>query len=160
MKKKPIDLDEILERYPSDKQHLISLLQDVQMEYGYISSEAMQLVCDHIGVPVTQAWSVATFYKSFSLNPRGEHEIKVCQGTACHLKGADRLAENLTRSLGIKPGETTEDLKFTFETVNCLGTCALAPVAVLDEKYHANMDSRKLERIIKKIDDEEKGEGK
>jgi NADH-quinone oxidoreductase subunit E len=100
---------------------------------------------------VTQAWAVATFYKSFSLEPRGEHEIKVCLGTACHLKGGQRLVENLTRDLGVQPEETTPDLKFTLDTVNCLGACALAPVAVVDEEYQAQVTSKKLKKTIQKL---------
>ena len=145
----PVDLDAILDRYPGDERYLIALLQDVQAEYNYISPEAMAMVCEHVGAPLTRAWSVATFYKSFRLEPRGEHEIKVCQGTACHLKGSGRLTENITRKLKIAPGETTEDLKFTLETVNCLGACALAPVAVMDGVYHANVNANKIDRLIK-----------
>ncbi len=145
------DIDTILESYPGESRYLIALLQDVQAEYNYISKENMTLVCDHVGVPVTQAWAVATFYKSFSLEPRGEHEIKVCLGTACHLKGGQRLVDNLSRELGIRPGETTEDLKFTLDTVNCLGACALAPVAVVDEDYQSQVTSRKLNKVIDKL---------
>jgi len=151
VKKNPLDIEEILERYPSDSQHLIAMLQDIQAEYNYISPEAMGLVCDHLGIPLTQAWSVATFYQSFSLEPRGEHEIKVCQGTACHLKGSGRLIESIERDLGIKPGQTMEDLSCTLETVNCLGACFLAPVVVVDDEYEAKMTSRKLSRKIKRI---------
>jgi NADH-quinone oxidoreductase subunit E len=146
-----LDIDEILERYPGDPRYLIALLQDVQAEYNYISPESMSLVCDHLGVPLTQAWAVATFYQSFSLEPRGEHEIKICMGTACHLKGSARLAENVSRELGIEPGQTTKDLKFTLDTVNCLGACAVAPVAVIDDEYQASINSRKLGRIIKQL---------
>ena len=151
MKTHARDLDEILDQYPSDPRHLIALLQDVQAEYSYISAEAMRLICDHVGVPVTQAWAVATFYKSFSLEPRGEHEIKVCLGTACHLKGAGRLVENLERDMGIHAGETTEDLFVTLDTVNCLGACALSPVVVVDEEYHAQMTSGKMSKVLKKL---------
>jgi NADH-quinone oxidoreductase subunit E len=135
------DIDTILERYPRHPQHLINLLQDVQAEYSYISPEHLTLICDHVGVPVTQAWSVATFYKSFSLEPRGEHEIKVCLGTTCHLKGGQRLAEACERNLGVARGGTTADLKFTLDTVKCVGACALAPVVMVDEDYlgEANM---------------------
>jgi len=145
------DIDTILERYPEEPRYLIALLQDVQAEYHYISEENLKLICEHLGVPVTQAWAVATFYKSFSLEPRGEHEIKVCLGTACHLKGGQRLVENLTRDLGIRPEETTADLKFTLDTVNCLGACALAPVAVVDEEYQAQVTSKKLKKTIQKL---------
>ncbi len=149
MKEPHIDIDNILEKYPGEPRYLISVLQDVQASYNYISEENLNLVCDHIGIPVTRAWSVATFFKSFSLEPRGEHEIKVCLGTACHLKGGQRLVDNLSRKLGIEPGRTTADLKITLETVNCLGACALAPVAVADGKYHGRMNARKMDKIIK-----------
>jgi NADH-quinone oxidoreductase subunit E len=142
------DLDSLLERYPEEPRHLISLLQDVQAEYNYISQDAMSSICQHVGVPLTQAWSVATFYSAFSLEPKGEHIIKVCLGTACHLKGSGRLVENMCRDLAIDPGQTTKDLKFTVETVNCLGACALAPVIVMDGKYYGNMNSSKMAKLI------------
>lgn len=151
MNKEPATIDEILDRYPAEPHFLISLLQDVQSEHGFISPTAMGLICDHLGVPMTQAWSVATFYKSFSLEPRGEHEIKVCLGTACHLKGGTRLVEGLERELGVNPGQTTEDLRYSLDTVNCLGACALAPVAVIDDEYMAEATTNKLSRKIKKL---------
>ena len=151
MKKSTVSIDEILDRYPSESRYLISLLQDVQAEYNYISSESMQLVCDHVGVPLTQAWSVATFYKSFSLKPRGEHDIRVCLGTACHLKGGARISEGLENDLGVEAGETTEDLRFTLETVNCLGACALAPVVMVDEDYIGGATRGKVRTHLKKM---------
>ncbi len=154
MSKKHVDIDDIIERYPGKPDSLIFLLQEIQAAYNYISPEAMTLVCDHTGMPLTQAYAVATFYKSFSLEPKGEHEIRVCQGTACHLKGSLRLVENLSRELKVKPGSTTKDLKFTLETVNCLGACALAPVAVIDDKYYAKVTARKLDSVLKKISTE------
>jgi NADH-quinone oxidoreductase subunit E len=154
VKQNPLDIDAILNKYPGEPRYLISILQDVQASYQYISEENMNLVCDHLGLPLTQAWSVATFYKAFSLKPLGEHKIRVCQGTACHLKGSNRLVENLSRELGVQPGDTTEDLKFTLETVNCLGACALAPVAVVDEKYYAKVTAQKLDKVIKKVSTE------
>jgi NADH-quinone oxidoreductase subunit E len=149
------DIDTILEQYPRHPQHLINLLQDVQAEYSYISPEHLTLICDHVGVPVTQAWSVATFYKSFSLEPRGEHEIKVCLGTVCHLKGGERLVEGCERKLGVARGGTTEDLRFSLDTLNCVGACALAPVVVVDENYLPNSTQRKLDKVIKKLAHEE-----
>ena len=154
MSREHVDIDDIIERYPGKPDSLIFLLQEIQAAYNYISPEAMTLVCDHTGMPLTQAYGVATFYKSFSLEPKGEHEIRVCQGTACHLKGSLRLVENLSRELKIKPGCTTKDLKFTLETVNCLGACALAPVAVIDDKYYAKVTARKLDSVLKKISTE------
>lgn len=129
------DIEVILEHYPRHPQHLINLLQDVQAEYNYISPEHLTLICDHVGVPITQAWSVATFYKSFSLEPRGEHDIKVCLGTTCHLKGGERLAEACERILGISRGQTTGDLHLSLDTVKCVGACALAPVVMVDNDY-------------------------
>lgn len=145
------DIDSILERYPGEAQYLISLMQDVQALYNYISPEHLILICDHVGVPRTRAWSVATFYKSFSLEPRGEHEIKVCLGTACHLKGGPRLVEGLERDLGVERGHTTGDLLFTLETVNCLGTCAMAPVIMIDEEYLGGATVRSTRKHLKGI---------
>ena len=147
--KKPT-IDVILEKYPRHPQHLINLLQDVQAAFNYISPENLNLICDYVGVPITQAWSVATFFKSFSLEPRGEHEIKVCLGTTCHLKGAERLVECCERDLGVTRGRTTEDLRFTLETVNCLGSCALAPVVMIDEDYLGGATIRNLKKRLGK----------
>jgi len=151
MHKLTVEIDSILDRYPGHPKYLISLLQDVQAEYDYISPQHLNLICGHVGVPLSRAWSVATFYKSFSLEPRGEHEIKVCLGTACHLKGGPRIVEALERDLSIKRGQTTEDLRFTLETVNCLGACALAPVLVVGEDYHPNVTIRKVNKLIKQL---------
>ena len=109
------------------------------------------MICDHVGVPQTQAWSVATFYKSFSLEPLGEHEVKVCLGTTCHLKGGDRLVEACERNLGVDRGHTTEDLRFTLETVNCLGSCAQAPVVMVDEDYLGRANLRVLKKRLEKL---------
>jgi NADH-quinone oxidoreductase subunit E len=144
-------LENVLERYPPNPEHLISALQDVQTKFNYIPPEAMRAVCDHLGVPVSRGWAVATFFKSFSLEPRGEHGIKVCLGTACHLKGGERVVESLERDLKVARGHTTADLRFTLDTVNCLGACALAPLAVVDEEYQATTNSRKLKKYLKKV---------
>jgi len=144
------DVDNILQRYPRHPQHLISLLQDVQAAFNYISPDHLNIICDHLGVPITKAWSVATFYKSFSLEPRGQHEIKVCLGTTCHLKGGERLMECCERDLGVERGRTTEDLKFTVETVNCLGSCASAPVVMIDNEYLGGATIRSLKKLIGK----------
>jgi NADH-quinone oxidoreductase subunit E len=144
-------IDSILARYPRQPQYLISLFQDVQATFSHISPDHLNLICDHVGVPLTQAWSVATFYKSFSLEPRGEHEIKVCLGTTCHLKGGERLVEACERDLGVSRGHTTEDLKFTLDTVNCLGTCALAPVVMIDDDYLGGATIRSLKKRVEKV---------
>ncbi len=145
-------IDEILEHYPEEPEFLIFLLQDIQSAYGFISKESMQMVSDYTGVPITQAYSVATFYQSFRLEPIGEHELRVCLGTACHLKGGQRIVEELERKLNIKAGETTEDMMYTLDTVNCVGACALAPVLLADEKYETNITASKIKKILKKIE--------
>ncbi|MEJ2672636.1 MAG: NAD(P)H-dependent oxidoreductase subunit E [Deltaproteobacteria bacterium] len=144
-------LEAILAEYPSSPEHLISILQEVQAEFNYIPPEALTAVCDHLGVPLSQGWAVATFFKSFRLEPRGMHEIKVCLGTACHLKGGARLVEGLERELGVTRGHTTKDLSFDLDTVNCLGACALAPVVVVDEHYHPTTSHRKLKKVLKEL---------
>ncbi|MFH1488358.1 MAG: NAD(P)H-dependent oxidoreductase subunit E [Pseudomonadota bacterium] len=151
MKEQSGDIDRILEKYPSEPRFLISLLQDVQANYHYISDENMKLVCDHAGVPLTQAWSVATFYKAFSLEPRGEHEICVCLGTACHLRGGERIAQGLERDLQIARGETTDDMLITLDTVNCLGACAMAPVVKVDDEYIGGANQNEVKKHLKRI---------
>ena len=146
-----MDIQSVLAKYPPEPRHLISLLQDVQEVYNYLPVEAMEQVCQYLEASLVDAWAAATFYKSFSLTPRGEHEIKVCLGTACHLKGGARLAETLERRLGIERGQTTDDLMFTLDTVNCVGACALAPVVVVDEEYKSNASSGKMKRLINKL---------
>ena len=149
-----IDIDEIIERYPGKPEYLIFLMQDIQAAFNYISPEALTLVCDHTGVPESQAYAVATFYGSFSLEPKGENLVQVCLGTACHLKGSGLIAENLMRSIGLDQPGTTEDLKFTVETVNCLGACALAPVAVVNGAYQPKVTSPKLMKAVSKLGSE------
>ena len=145
-------MDEIMGYYPEKPEYLIFLLQDIQSAYGYISPESMQAVSDHAGVPITQAYSVATFYQSFRLEPKGEHELRVCLGTACHLKGGQRIVDALERKLNIKAGETTEDMMYTLDTVNCVGACALSPVMLVDEKYETNMTAMKIGKLLKKTE--------
>jgi len=105
-----------------------------------------------MGISLSRIYKVATFYKSFSLLPRGRHEIKVCMGTACHIRGAARILESIKRELKVEPGKTTEDMRFTLETVNCLGACALGPIVVVDGEYHGQMSSSKLPRILKQYE--------
>lgn len=151
MEEQNIDIDTILERYPGKPHYLISILQDVQESYNYISEEYLGLICDYVGVPVTQAWSVATFYKAFSLEPRGEHEVCVCMGTACHLKGAERITQSIERELNVKRGHTTEDMKVTLDTVNCLGACSMAPVVKVDDEYLGDANQNTVKKYLKKL---------
>lgn len=142
-------VDEIIDKYNAEKSSLIGIFQDIQAEYRYLPKEAISRVVDRLSIPLTQAYMVATFYKSFSLVPRGEHEIHVCLGTACHLRGGQRLIENFERTLGVKAGGTTKDMKFTLETVNCLGACALAPLVRVDQKNYAKVTADKISKIVK-----------
>ena len=139
---------EVLGRYTPDPRHLISVLQDIQLAYRYLPREALEQVATVLGVPLAKVYAVATFYKAFSLTPRGEKLLRVCTGTACHIRGAPLLLHEVEKRLGIKPGETTEDLQFTLEAVNCVGACALAPVVVVNETAHGNLNVTKVRRLI------------
>lgn len=145
----------ILEKYHQEQRSLIPSLLEVQKALNYLPPEAMTMVADRLKVPMIQVYQVASFYKAFSLEPRGKHIITVCMGTACHVRGSERLVDQVERVLAIKPGETTSDYQFTLEAVNCLGTCALGPVMVIDGKYYGNMVSSKVERVLKKYMEEE-----
>ncbi len=140
---------EILLRYAADPQHLISVLQDIQLEYRYLPRPALELVAEALGVSLAQVFSVATFYKTFSLTPRGEQVLRVCTGTACHIRGAPLILNELQTRLKIKPGETTEDMKFSLEAVNCVGACALAPVVMVNDAAHGNLSVTKARRLAK-----------
>jgi len=129
---------------------LINVLEEIQAEYRYLPQEALVLVSDRMGVPLSQVYSVATFYHAFSLKPSGEHSICVCTGTACHVRGAVQVLNRLESKLGIEAGETTRDRMFTLETGNCLGACALGPVVVVDGEYEGNMNTKKVDKLLKK----------
>lgn len=129
---------------------LISVLEDIQARYRYLPREAMILVSERMGVPLSQVYSVATFYHAFSLAPRGRHKICVCTGTACHVRGAVQVLNRLETSLDVEPGGTTRDHQFTLETVNCLGCCALGPVVVLDDEYEGQMTTGKVDKLLKR----------
>lgn len=130
--------DEILGRYPAAEPALIQVLQDVHRAYNYLPCDVLVRVSDALGVPLAKVFSVSTFYKAFSLTPQGDTVIRVCMGTACHIRGAGQLVDELGRKLGVGPDETTEDLRFTVKTVNCVGACAMAPVMIVGETYRGN----------------------
>jgi len=130
---------------------IISLLEDIQSRYRYLPREALILVSEWLDVPLSQLYSVATFYHAFSLLPRGKYTIQVCTGTACHVRGAIQILERLEALLEIQPGETTKDRLFTLETVNCLGTCALGPVLMAGEEYAGQVTPAKVDRILKSL---------
>ncbi len=129
----------ILARHNNDHGMLVGILQDAQKELGYVPREAMAAISKGLNVPLSQVYGVATFFKAFSLVPRGRHQINVCLGTACHVRGADNILDTVQRELGIKPGESDKDLNFSLETVNCVGACALGPIVIIDGNYAGEM---------------------
>ena len=138
----------ILDRHQRDRGMLVSILQDIQAEYNYLPKEAIIQVSQGLDVALSQAYSVATFFKAFSLKPRGRHLINVCLGTACHVRGAVRILDGVERELGINSGGTTKDLKYTLETVNCVGACALGPIVIVDGNYSGQMKSNKVKPLL------------
>ena len=141
----------IVNHYEAKPTALIMVMQDVQKHYRYLPVEALKLVAQKMNLPIAQIYGVATFYKAFSLTPKGKHHICVCTGTACHVRQAPVIVDNLTRSLGIGPGETTRDKEISFETVNCLGACALGPLVTVDDEYHGNMTVSKLNKVLDEL---------
>ena len=142
-------VESLIDSYVDKKEQLISLLQDIQSEYNYIPQDVLIKISQKLDIPLSQVFSVATFFQAFSLKPRGRHTVTVCLGTACHVKGGQRLVDKMERDFGLKPGETTEDERFTLETANCLGCCALGPVVVVDGKYESQVNPEKLEKVLK-----------
>ena len=141
---------EIIGAYPADRRFALAAMQDMQHAFNYIPEEGLDRLAEHLGCAKAQLYSMATFYKALSLTPKGEHIIKICNGTACHLRGSMNLATELKRDLGIDPGETTEDGKFSVELVNCLGSCALAPVMVVDGNYHNKLRVEQVPGIVER----------
>jgi NADH:ubiquinone oxidoreductase subunit E len=141
-------VDAIIDATGVGRSSLIPILQDIQAEYRYLPQEALQRVAERLDVPLIDVFGVATFYRSFSLEPRGKHCVTVCLGTACHVRGAQRLSAELSRRLGVEPGHTTPDGEFTFETVNCLGACALGPIVVCDGEYNGQMGAKDVDRVL------------
>ena len=137
----PQRVEEIVRSYDSDPTNSLAILQDVQREYNYLPRQALELVAARVGLPQGHVYRLATFFKAFSLNPKGEHQCKVCLGTACHVKGGALILETLEKELGIKAGNTTADGKFSLEGVRCLGACALAPIVVIDDEPLGQMTS-------------------
>ena len=130
---------------------LISLLSEIQARYHYLPHNALVLLSESLNLPLSQIYSVATFYNAFSLKPRGAHLVRVCMGTACHVRGAPQILDRLEKKFCIHAGETTRDREVTLETVNCLGACALGPIAVVDDRYHGQMDIAQADRLVKQL---------
>lgn len=142
-------IDKIIENHQSNASSLIQILLEIQRENRWLPKEAIDRVGEKLDVPLSQIQHIVTFYKAFSLLPKGRHEIHVCTGTACHVRGAPRLLDSVQDLTGIKPGETDLDLKFSLETVGCVGCCALGPVMVIDGEYHGKMAPVKSEDVLK-----------
>lgn len=151
-------VDQIIDRYNADASSLLAIMQDVQDELRYLPREAMKQISERLDIPMTHVYQMATFFESFHLNPRGKHICTVCMGTACHVRGAPKLVDQLERDLKIKSGQTTEDLNFTIEEVNCVGACALGPLVIIDGEYHGNMTSNSLSKVVEKMKKAEGGE--
>jgi len=141
-------ITEIAGRYPPERRFALAIMQDIQHEFNFIPEEAFALIKEHIGGSVGNLYAIATFYKALSLKPKGKHIIKVCDGTACHMRGAGNLVNEIERHTGVRPGECAEDGHFSVECVNCLGSCALAPVIVIDETYYGNVTMESLPGIL------------
>jgi NADH-quinone oxidoreductase subunit E len=144
-------LQTIVDRYKSGRSTLVGVLQDVTQEFGYLPEETLREVSGAIEVPVSLFYSLATFYKSFRLEPIGRKHVCVCVGTACHVRGATQVVDVLERELAIKAGQTTPDGNFTLETVNCLGACALGPLVTVNGEYHSKLDQKGAQKLLKKI---------
>ena len=142
-------VSQVLEKYQRDKSALIDILHDTQSAIGYLPKEALEEIHAGLDVPLSRVYSVATFFKAFSLAPRGRHIINVCMGTACHVRGANKVLEEMEKELGIKTGDNTKDLRFTLETVNCVGACALGPMVIIGEDYHGEMTPDKVSEVLK-----------
>ena len=155
----PKEIDKIIERYDRRESAILAILQDIQAKERYLPREVLEHVGEQLRIPLNRIYRIATFYRAFSLKPRGRHEICVCMGTACHVRGAQRIADQMNLQLGIRPGETTEDQNFTLETVYCLGVCAAGPVVAIDGQYFGKMSSTKVEGTLKKFRSDKKKEG-
>ena len=146
----------VIGQFGNKQKELIHILHKVQNEFGYIPPNAITAAAKHLRISESEIFGVLTFYKAFSLEPRGEHLITICMGTACHVRGAPRILDEFSRRLGIDSGETTADKKFTLETVNCVGACALGPIAITDGEYHGQLKTGDIKKLIEDIKTEEK----
>lgn len=153
-------LNAILERYPDPTGYIIAILHEVQSHYNYLPQEALVYVAKCIKVPITRLYSIATFYHFFSLEPKGRHQVQVCLGTACHVKGSEKLLHELERQLGVKEGETTDDMQFSLGAVRCIGACSLAPVVVVDHDTHAKIATKQVSALLKTYLQEVRNDGK
>ena len=142
-------IDQIIDKHHCEASSLLQILLDIQTENNWLPREALGRISERLEVPLTRIQHIVTFYKAFSLVPKGRHKIHVCVGTACHVRGASRILDTVEAATGIKPGETDLDMKFSLETVNCLGCCALGPVVDIDGKVHGKMSPVKTSEVLK-----------
>ena len=142
------EVDKTVDKYGSDSSALIQVLLEVQRENNWLPKDALIQISERLGVPLTQIYHIATFYKAFSLMPKGRHSVSVCLGTACQVRGAPRILDKVIETLKIKPGETSADKQFSLETVNCLGCCALGPVMVVDDEYYSKPTMKAIEDLM------------
>ncbi len=147
----PSEINAVIERYEGRESAILAILQDIQAKEKHLPKEALEHLGLRLHIPLNKIYRIATFYRAFSLTPRGRHEIHVCLGTACHVRGAQRIVDQITMELGIRAGETTKDRNFTLGTVNCLGVCASGPIVAIDGEYFGNMSSIKVEGVLKKF---------
>jgi len=145
------EIDSIIRQYEGKESQLLAILQDIQIKEKYLPKESLEYVSRKMQIPLTKIFQIATFYNALSLKPRGKHKIDVCLGTACHVRGGERILEKLERELGISAGETTKDRKFTLESVRCLGCCSLGPVAVVDGKVFGRLSQEKVGSLLKEF---------
>lgn len=145
-------IDRIIDKYGGEASSLIQVLLDIQGENHWLPREAVERISEKLAVPLVRIQHIATFYKAFSLVPRGRHEVHICMGTACHVRGAGRILDTVQDATGIKPGETDMDMKFSLETVNCLGCCALGPVMEIDGKTHGKLSTAETADVLKSYD--------
>ncbi|MFW9948111.1 MAG: NADH-quinone oxidoreductase subunit NuoE [Promethearchaeota archaeon] len=151
-----IKLEKIVEVYENEKGNIISLLQQVQEQYGYLPEKILYYLSEELKIPIAEIYGIATFYSQFCFAKKGKYNIICCNGTGCHVKGAPLLLEFLENQLNIKSGQTTKDKQFSLEVVRCLGCCAISPVCIINDKIYGNLSIRKLGKIIKKLEKEEK----
>jgi NADH-quinone oxidoreductase subunit E len=145
-------VEQIVDRYSAQPGALIQLLLDVQSEFNWIPKEAILRISERFQIPISQIYRVASFYKAMSLIPRGKHIVSVCLGTACHVRGGPKIMDKAEEILKIKAGETTPDMKFSLERVNCLGCCALGPVMVVDKDYHGKLTTARVKEVLESYD--------
>ncbi len=150
------EINAIVDRYEGKESSILAILQDIQAREKYLPKEALEQVGEILHIPINKIYRIATFYRAFSLTPRGLHEVQVCLGTACHVRGGARIMDRLTTELGIRAGETTPDRKFTLETVNCLGVCASGPIMVVDGHYFGKMNPAQVKEVLGQFDSNKK----